>query len=137
MCKLLHLVSLNGNSHRVDQLITASKSSCKILLSEEVSMIRKIFASSVNSRHTLLTISGISLINITSSVGPRTEPCGIPLLTHAQEMKVPLQRRLVAFWHSRMTLPSYAHYRLYQNSSLSPGISDVEQNQRPLQNLCI
>ena len=85
MCKLLHLVSLNGNFHCVDQLITASKSSCKKLLSEEVFMLRKIVASSTNSRHTLLTISGKSLINITNSVDPSTEPCGIPLLTHAQD----------------------------------------------------
>ena len=47
-------------------------------------MLRKIFASFANSRHTLLTISGISLINITNSVGPSTEPCGIPPLAHAQ-----------------------------------------------------
>ena len=85
MCKLLHLVSLNGKCHHVDQLITASKSSCKILLLEEVFMLRKIIESCTNSRHTLLTISGISLINIRNSVGSSTEPSGIPLLTHAQD----------------------------------------------------
>ena len=55
-------------------------------------MLRKIFASSANSRHTLLAISGISLINIRNSVGPTTESCGIPLLTHAQdESSAPMQ----------------------------------------------
>ena len=57
-----------------------------------------------------LTISGISLINITNSVGPSTEPCVILLLTHAQDE---------SSLHSRMALSSYARYRIYQNSSPS------------------
>ena len=43
--------------------------------------VANILASSANGWHILSTISGMSLTNITNSVGPRTGPYGIPDLT--------------------------------------------------------
>src|SRR5437867_2614344 len=69
-----------------------------------------ILLSSANFQNRLFTFSSISFINIINNIGPRTEPCGTPLVTSTQSNTHPLRTTLcfLPFNHSSihcLTLP--------------------------------
>ena len=77
----LHLTGWNLRSQSDDHLHTQSRSSCNFSLSLDVSVLANSFVSSANITAVKLfwMESGRSLMYKTNKVGPRTEPCGIPL----------------------------------------------------------
>ena len=86
----VHFLALNLRNHLFDQLWRRSRSSCSCSLSVSSFVFVCILMSSANMEIPELMISGRSLINRTKSIGPRTEPCGTPLITSAYSQSVPL-----------------------------------------------
>ena len=83
----LHLVSLNGSCHMSDHNQSLSISSCSFVSRFDTSA--KILASSAKSLRALVTTFGISFIYFTNNIGPKTDPCGTPLLTVTQSDTFP------------------------------------------------
>ena len=79
----LHLFEWNLRSQSDDHLHTQSRSSCNFSLSLDVSVLANSFVSSANITAVELfwMESGRSLMYKTNKICPRTEPCGIPLVT--------------------------------------------------------
>ena len=78
-----HLSGWNFSNHLSDQAARLSISFCSICESSGEFISRNTFVSSANKNTwlSLSTTSGRSFIYKTKSMGPRTLPCGIPLVT--------------------------------------------------------
>ena len=86
----LHLAALKWRSHLVDQLWRAAMS-VSIMEKSWVSVMGwNILVSSANIYKKEVVMLGSSFMNMVNKVGPRTEPCGTPLLTSWMEDEVPL-----------------------------------------------
>ena len=117
-CITLHLESLNGSCHCLNQLSKLLRSSC-ISFSLDTLTAPYSMQSSVNSLHMLyFTSSGISLMKITKSIGPSTEPWGIPLITpfHSDVIPstlthwlLPLKNDLIQFSRSPF-IPMFSNF---------------------------
>ena len=79
ICIHLHFCSLKDNCHIVDQFTKRLISSCNDVSSSSVLIVRYNFVSSANNLQQFFIASGRSFMNITKSIGPKTDPCGIPL----------------------------------------------------------
>jgi hypothetical protein len=76
-----HLSGWNLRSHNLLQLKSSSRSFCIISMSDSSEIVRNIFVSSANINASLTTQFGRSLVNSTKRFGPKTNPCGMPLVT--------------------------------------------------------
>ena len=82
MCMTKHLSTLNSISHLASHLPRASRSCCRRLVSFLSVMSRYNTQSSAKSLTLLLVIDSCrSLMYARNKTGPRTVPCGTPLVT--------------------------------------------------------
>ena len=83
MVKTWHFSALNWSSHLSDHFSSIVISRCIFSASHSEPIFRYSFASSANSKPLDSMLSRRSLINMTKSSGPSTDPWGIPLMTAA------------------------------------------------------
>ena len=110
-CSTLHFATLNSIIHCFAHSVHLSRSSCSC--SPPSSFVTSVYSlvSSANFSTVLCTPSSRSLMNIRKRVGPRTDPCGTPLVTSVQSEYLPFITTLCFLpsshcWIQPFTLPS-------------------------------
>ena len=135
--KTLHLSGWKRSCHFLDHLYKASRSSCRSCCPLGMSVRWYTFVSSayITALESFLSASGRSLIYMTKSIGPNTDPWGIPLVT-ADHSEVADPTRTLCFVLSGSLISTWAEHLLFHMIRVSYVISHEAPYQRPSWSPC-
>ena len=109
-CITRHLDALKGICHFSDHSVRQSKSACRCSLSFSSLTRVNTLVSSANFNSELNRSESESFMDIKNSNGPRTDPCGTPLVTEIQLEQRPFIQTLCFLTLSH----SFIHNQSYQ-----------------------